>query len=83
LTSARRRTGRFERTAEIYAHLYMAIAQNTTMKVSAVQLTAVSMILMKIARVAAGNPNEPDHWADISGYAQLVLRSLEKEGGNE
>jgi hypothetical protein len=29
--------GPFERTAEIYAHLYMAIAQNTTMKVSAVQ----------------------------------------------
>jgi hypothetical protein len=35
------------------------------------------MILMKLARVIAGNPNEPDHWRDIAGYAELVVRSLE------
>lgn len=37
-----------------------------------VQREAVDMILHKIARILAGNPNEKDHWHDIAGYAKLV-----------
>ena len=42
---------------------------------------AVMMIANKLARVAHGNPNNPDHWADIAGYATLVAEQLEAEQG--
>lgn len=29
------------------------------------------MILHKIGRIMAGNPNHKDHWDDIAGYAKL------------
>jgi hypothetical protein len=32
---------------------------------------ALEHIASKIARILAGNANEPDHWLDISGYAEL------------
>ncbi|MCH9665443.1 MAG: hypothetical protein K0U41_06300 [Gammaproteobacteria bacterium] len=34
-------------------------------------ISAVSLISAKLARIAAGNMNEPDHWLDIAGYAKL------------
>lgn len=34
---------------------------------------AIEMILTKIARIISGNPDEPDHWNDIAGYAYLGL----------
>jgi len=37
---------------------------------------AVHMILMKIARIACGNPNHLDNWDDIQGYAKLVADRL-------
>ena len=36
------------------------------------QHEAIDMILHKIGRIAAGNPNFQDHWDDIAGYAKLV-----------
>lgn len=39
---------------------------------------AADMIAMKLARICAGNPMEPDHWRDIAGYAELALRSIEE-----
>jgi hypothetical protein len=44
----------------------------------AVQQEAAEMILFKLARIACGKSNHPDHWADIAGYAQLVLKELQK-----
>jgi hypothetical protein len=35
------------------------------------QIEALDMIATKIARILHGNPNEPDHWLDIEGYARL------------
>ena len=40
---------------------------------------ALDMILHKVARVMAGNPQEVDHWQDIAGYATLVVEYLERE----
>jgi hypothetical protein len=45
-------------------------------RLSPQQLEALEMICVKIARICCGNPNEPDHWVDISGYAELPLKSL-------
>ena len=41
------------------------------------QREALDMIATKIARIVCGNPNEPDHWRDIAGYATLVAGNLD------
>lgn len=43
------------------------------------QREALDMIATKIARILAGDANEPDHWVDIVGYATLALRSIQNE----
>ena len=40
------------------------------------QREALEMILHKIGRIMAGNPNVRDHWDDIAGYATLIARSF-------
>lgn len=45
-----------------------------TSKFSSVQQEALDMIAHKLGRIAAGDPNEMDHWEDIAGYATLVTR---------
>ena len=45
-------------------------------RLSASQSFAVRMIVGKLARIVCGNPNEPDHWHDIAGYARLVEDEL-------
>lgn len=40
------------------------------------QTEALETICMKISRILHGNPNEPDHWRDIAGYATLVENIL-------
>lgn len=37
------------------------------------QRESLDMILTKVARIVAGDPNHPDHWRDISGYAVLAI----------
>lgn len=37
---------------------------------------ALDMICHKIARILAGDTNEPDHWHDIAGYATLVEKEI-------
>ena len=44
---------------------------------TAQQAEALEMIAHKIARILNGNPNYPDHWADIARYATLVQRGVE------
>jgi hypothetical protein len=39
-------------------------------------IEAVEMHCTKISRCVCGDPYEPDHWADIAGYARLVEKQL-------
>lgn len=39
---------------------------------------ALILIAVKIGRILTGNIYEPDHWADIAGYAKLVADRLEQ-----
>ena len=43
---------------------------------SPMQKETLEMIAHKMGRILAGNPDEPDHWADIAGYAELVHTRL-------
>ena len=40
------------------------------------QQESLDMIASKIARILCGNPDEPDHWIDIAGYAKLSTDRL-------
>jgi hypothetical protein len=42
------------------------------------QKEALDMICSKISRILSGDPDFPDHWLDIEGYARLVYNSLPK-----
>lgn len=45
-------------------------------RLNASQRESLEMILHKIARILAGNPDHIDHWDDIAGYATLVADAL-------
>lgn len=40
------------------------------------QREALDMIQVKVARLLNGDPNYPDNWRDIEGYARLVADRL-------
>ena len=42
------------------------------------QREALQMIASKIARILEGNHDEVDHWRDVAGYAELVVRELDR-----
>jgi hypothetical protein len=46
---------------------------------SDVQKEALEMILHKIGRIVTGDPNVPDHWLDIEGYARLARERIAGE----
>jgi hypothetical protein len=37
---------------------------------------SLDMIVHKIGRILAGNPEHKDHWVDIEGYAKLISNRL-------
>lgn len=41
-------------------------------------LEVLSMIATKLSRVVNGDPFYKDNWVDIAGYANLVVKELEK-----
>lgn len=57
--------------SRIAQQLKFTVADNRTAKLTPSQAEAIDMILVKISRILAGDPNEPDHWNDIQGYALL------------
>lgn len=59
-------------TAEEIFQIIMA--RNPELSFSQVQ--ALHMICTKLSRIACGNPDEPDHWRDIAGYATLAADAI-------
>lgn len=68
--------GRFEEVAYTARTIRYAMTRDG---MSAVQEEALGMIASKLARIACGNPQEIDHWRDIAGYAELVVRDLRRQ----
>lgn len=74
--------GDFEASAEVsQAIRSVIIAAPNWYRLSPAQREALQMIAFKIARVLAGNPDHPDHWDDICGYAQLGGRACRRKRG--
>ncbi len=68
--------GDFKDHAACTQQMKVVFRQFVRGKLSDVQQEAVDMIIHKLGRVAAGNPNFADHWDDIAGYAKLVSQDL-------
>ncbi|QRE00547.1 hypothetical protein [Burkholderia phage BCSR129] len=73
--------GDFTLQAALAQHLKQVIyghcEQVGNQAMNAVHCEAMDMIAHKISRIANGNPNNPDSWRDIAGYAMLVADRIE------
>ena len=45
-------------------------------RLSDMQKESLEMNAHKIGRILAGDPDHPDHWDDIAGYARLISQRL-------
>lgn len=45
-------------------------------KLSPEQKESAELIATKFGRILAGDPNNPEHWEDIAGYASLIAERL-------
>lgn len=70
------RYGAFERHAVISQNLKDVLRVYNDNPLSADQREALEMILHKVARIINGDPDYPDNWVDIAGYATLVANRL-------
>lgn len=77
--------GDYTDTAQVAQHLKTTLrnARNWN-RLSNDKREALDMIMSKAARIMCGEPNEPDHWIDIEGYAKLArLRVTETTAARE
>jgi molecular chaperone DnaK (HSP70) len=78
LLEARRKThGVFEYYSEVAQELKATVRIHSD-KCNEQQREALENICQKMARILTGDPNEPDHWADIQGYAKRGEESIKK-----
>lgn len=69
--------GPFVQTANKAQQLKYSIRSGANYEnLSVVQRESLDMIASKIARILSGDPNEPDHWHDIAGYAVLAENEI-------
>ena len=69
--------GDYTNTAQVSQHLKttMRNARNWA-RLSNDKRESLDLIMTKVARIMSGEPNEPDHWLDIEGYARLARERL-------
>jgi hypothetical protein len=65
--------GDYTNSAQVAQHLKLTIrnAHNWN-RLSNDKREALDLIMTKVSRIMSGEPNEPDHWLDIEGYAKLA-----------
>ena len=80
LADRARTHGDFEHVAKMSQNLkHQMQSVNAYMHLDYYMAESLEQIAMKIARILAGNARDADHWQDISGYATLVVRQIERE----
>jgi hypothetical protein len=70
--------GDYQKVAETSQRLKAVIA-DTVNQLPLDMNESLDLICTKIARIANGNYDEPDHWLDIAGYAQLIANRIHKK----
>jgi len=70
--------GDFAAVAATYSRL-MKEVETSGAQLHPVHRMCLEMIFHKVARIVNGDPNFPDHWHDIAGYAALAERGFRGE----
>lgn len=70
--------GSFEDVSRMYTNLVTIVDEADAILDCKVKCS-IDMILMKIARIVSGDQYYRDSWADIAGYAMLVVNSIDEE----
>jgi hypothetical protein len=79
LTERARTHGDFEHVAKMSQNLkHMMKSTRAFEDLDYYMAESLEQMAMKIARILSGNCFEKDHWQDISGYASLVVRQIER-----
>jgi hypothetical protein len=52
--------------------LAIVMGEKNWARLSYIQKESLHMFAHKMGRISVGDPDEPDHWRDIAGYATLV-----------
>lgn len=75
LTNERKNThGDWTEQAQLARELKETVRLSPNWKtLKSYQAEALDMLLVKVSRICSGDPNEPDHWLDIQGYAHLGM----------
>lgn len=72
LTEREKTHGRYTEFATMSQTLKKALTGGRNwLSLTDAQREALEMIQFKVARVLSGDPDFPDHWDDIAGYAKL------------
>lgn len=84
VTDSKKKThGVWEKSSEFYSALKKLLLDALTGRGKAINSKsrdlAVSMICVKLSRIACGDCDEPEHWVDIAGYAMLHHNLLVKD----
>ena len=75
-----RRYGEFAEHAKISVRLRQIVDDNLDGRgVEPYMYESLHMIMHKIARILNGDPYYDDSWRDIAGYAELVVKELNRE----
>ena len=79
LAERARTHGDFEHVAKMSQNLkHMMKSTRAFQDLDFYMAESLETIATKIARILSGNCFDKDHWADISGYATLVVRQIER-----
>ena len=78
LLSERKKThGDFNDHARI-TQGFKDVIRNDRSRLLPIHNEAIDMILHKIGRICAGDPDVHDHWDDIAGYAKITSERIPK-----
>lgn len=68
--------GTFEKVSRLYTNLTTSVEGADVLLDYKVKCS-IDMIMMKIARIVSGDQYYRDNWADIAGYAMLIVNSID------
>ncbi len=73
--------GGMEAVGEISQHMKMAMRDGRNWEsLTPGEQEALDMVAHKIARILSGaDPHDHQHWEDVAGYAQAVMRGREPQ----
>lgn len=82
LVSERENThGVYTLTAEVAHRIKDAVAWGDNKGLHSYMRESLDMIATKMARIVSGDCYQLDHWQDIQGYAELVIKEIKKQKG--